>query len=84
MHGVPQSSDLRVIERFTRTDEETILWQATIEDPPVYRAPWTVEIPFVRRPEYVIYEYACHEGNHAVEGVMGGQRVTERRGGAIE
>lgn len=79
MHGVPQTADLRVVERFTRTDEDTITWQATIEDPDVYTAPWTVEVPFVRRPGYVIYEYACHEGNHAIEGVMGGQRAVERR-----
>jgi hypothetical protein len=79
MHAVPQSAALRVVERFTRVDEDTITWQATIEDPDVYTAAWTVEVPFRRRPDYVIYEYACHEGNHAVEGVMGGQRAVERR-----
>ncbi len=79
MHGVPQSDSLRVVERFTRVDEDTINWQATIEDPDVYTAPWTVEVPFDRRPDYVIYEYACHEGNHAVQGVIGAERVVERR-----
>ncbi len=79
MHGVPQSDALKVVERFTRIDEDTINWQATIEDPDVYTAPWTVEVPFDRRPDYVIYEYACHEGNHAVQGVMGAERVVERR-----
>jgi hypothetical protein len=79
LHGVPQSDSLRVVERFTRVDEDTINWQATIEDPDVYTAPWTVEVPFDRRPDYVIYEYACHEGNHAVQGVMGAERVVERR-----
>ncbi len=80
LHGVPQSAALRVVERLTRVDEDTITWRATIEDPNVYWAPWTVEVPFLRRPDYVIYEYACHEGNHAIEGVMGGQRAVERRG----
>ena len=79
LHAVPQSGDLRVVERFRRTDEDTITWQATIEDPAVYTAPWTVEVPFDRRPDYVIYEYACHEGNHAVQGVMGAERVVEQR-----
>ena len=79
LHAVPQSGDLRVVERFRRTDEDTITWQATIEDPDVYTAPWTVEVPFDRRPDYVIYEYACHEGNHAVQGVMGAERVVEQR-----
>ena len=72
-------TELRVVERFTRIDENTIDWQATIEDPDVYTAPWTVAVPFRREPDYVIYEYACHEGNHAIEGVMGGQRAVERR-----
>ena len=79
MHAVPQSDGLRVVERFTRTDENTINWQTTIEDPDVYTAPWTVEVPFRRQPDYIIYEYACHEGNHAIEGVMGGQRAVEVR-----
>jgi hypothetical protein len=79
MHAVPQSDALRVVERFTRIDENTINWQTTIEDPDVYTAPWTVEVPFRREPEYIIYEYACHEGNHAIDGVMGGARVVEQR-----
>ena len=80
MHAVPQSEALRVVERFRRVDSDTINWQATIEDPDVYTAPWTVEVTFRRRPDYIIFEYACHEGNHAIEGVMGGQRAVERRG----
>ena len=79
MHAVPQSEALRVVERFRRVDSDTINWQATIEDPGVYTAPWTVEVTFRRRPDYIIFEYACHEGNHAIEGVMGGQRAVERR-----
>ena len=81
MHAVPQSDELRVVERLTRVDENTIAWQATIEDPEFYTVPWTVEVPFRREPDYIIYEYACHEGNHAIEGVMGGQRAVERREG---
>ena len=67
-------------ERFTRVDENTIDWQATVEDPSVYTRPWTVAIPLRREPEYII-EYACHEGNHTIEGVMGGQRAVEKRAG---
>ena len=79
MHAVPQSDKLRVVERFRRVDEGTLLWRATIEAPPFYASPWTVEVPFRTVPDYIIYEYACHEGNHAVEGVMGGARVQELR-----
>ena len=67
-------------ERFTRVDENTIDWQATVEDPSVYTRPWTVAIPLRREPEYII-EYACHEGNHTIEGVMGGQRAVEKTAG---
>lgn len=82
MHAVPQTDALHIVERFRRTAEDTITWQATITDPGVYTAPWTVEVPFTRRPDYIIYEYACHEGNHAVQGVMGAERVVERQTGA--
>ena len=79
VHAVPVSDALRVVERFTRVDERTIEWQARVEDPNVYTQPWTVAIPLRREPDYIIYEYACHEGNHAIAGVMGGQRAVARR-----
>jgi hypothetical protein len=82
MHAVPQTDELHIVERFRRTAEDTITWQATITDPDVYTAPWTVEVPFTSRPDYIIYEYACHEGNHAVQGVMGAERVVEQRAGS--
>ena len=75
--GIPHTSQLRVVERFTRTDADTILWQATIEDPEIYTAQWTVEIPLVSRPGSRIYEYACHEGNQAVRNILRGARVQE-------
>ena len=75
--GIQHTDELRVIERFTRTDEETILWQATVEDPQIYTSPWTVEIPLVSRPGVQIYEYACHEGNQAIGNILRGARVQE-------
>ena len=60
-----------------RVDEDTILWQTTIEDPEIYNAPWTVEIPLVSRRGTKIYEYACHEGNQAVGNILRGARVQE-------
>jgi hypothetical protein len=64
--GVPESQALHLVERFTRTDPETILYQATIDDPNVYTRPWKVSVPMVKDDKYQIYEYACHEGNEAV------------------
>jgi hypothetical protein len=52
--------NLYVIERLRRTDNDTILYRATINDPTVYTKPWTVEIPMHKRSE-AICEYACHE-----------------------
>ena len=77
MHGVPVSRDLRVIERFTRTSEDILDWTVTVEDPNVYTRPWTLELPLQRNPTYDLYEYACHEGNRAVSGILGGARVAE-------
>jgi len=60
---VPQTRALRVVERFTRTDEKTLQYDVTLTDPNVYSRPWTGRQFHNLDPEYVIYEYACHEGN---------------------
>lgn len=75
--GVIESEALHVIERFTRTDEDTILYEVKIDDPNEYTKPWTVSIPLSRDPDYRIYEYACHEGNEAVGNVLRGGRAAE-------
>jgi hypothetical protein len=69
--------NLRVVERFTPTDADTILYQATIEDPTVFTQPWTVEIPLRRTPG-PIYEVACHEGNYGLANILSGHRAEER------
>ena len=74
--GVPFSQSGKVIERFTRADSETILYEFTIDDPDVYTSPWGGEIPF-RALNDLVYEYSCHEGNYALEGVLRGARFQE-------
>lgn len=69
--------NLRVVERFRKTDPETILYQATITDPTVYTKPWTVEIPMTRRRD-PIFEYACNEGNYGMSGILAGARAEEK------
>ena len=76
--GIPQSESLHVVERFTRADKNTILYKVTINDPNVYTQPWTLAIPLSREENYKIYEYACHEGNHAIENVLGAGRAAEK------
>ena len=69
---------LRLVERFTRTGAGTIEHQVTIEDPTAFVRPWTASIP-LRRTEAPMFEYACHEGNYGMEGIMAGARADERR-----
>jgi hypothetical protein len=74
-----QSDSLTMTERFTMVDADTLMYRATINDPKVYTRPWTIEFPFKRDKEYRMFEYACHEGNHAVEGILRGARAQEKR-----
>jgi hypothetical protein len=76
--GVPQSEALHVVERFTPVDGGTINYEVTIQDPATYSKPWKVAIPLTRDPDYQIFEYACHEGNHAVENILRGARAQDK------
>ena len=77
--GIPQSESLHVVERFTRTNADTIDYKVTIDDPAYYTKPWTVSIPLVRDDTYQIFEYACHEGNKAVEDILRGGRALDSK-----
>jgi hypothetical protein len=77
IRGIPQSAALHVVERFTRVSASTIHYDVTIDDPKVYTRPWKVAIPLERDDAYQMFEYACHEGNHAVENVMRGARAAD-------
>ena len=75
---VPYSEDYKVIERFTRVDDATILYEFEIDDPKTYSEPWGGQVPWVRFDQQIL-EYACHEGNYAVENVLRGARYQERQ-----
>jgi hypothetical protein len=75
--------DLKVIERFTRVDERTILYRFTIDDPTTYTRPWSGEVPFIAMGD-LVYEYACHEGNYALSNVLSGARAQERDSAATK
>jgi hypothetical protein len=70
LRGIAQSDACHVIERLRRVDANTIQYEATIDDPKVYTRTWTVAFPLNRDEPYRIYEYACHEGNHALENML--------------
>jgi hypothetical protein len=71
------SADLKVIERLTRVDAETINYQATIDDPKTWAKPWTMLIELKRNSHYDLLEYACHEGNYAMGDILSGARADE-------
>jgi hypothetical protein len=76
-----QTERLRMVERFSAVNPDTLLYTVTIDDPTVYASAWSIEFPFQRDPDYQMFEYACHEGNHAVPNMLSGARVQERQGG---
>ena len=67
---------MRLVERFTRVDEETIEYEIEVSDPQMYTKPWTVAYPFARIDQ-PIFEYACHEGNYGMEGILTGGRAED-------
>ena len=76
--GVPYSEDLKLTERFTRVAANIIDYKVTVDDPKTFTAPWTVEFPIRHEPGYRIFEYACHEGNHAMHNRLSAARALER------
>ncbi len=78
-HPAYLSETGKVIERFSRVADDKLLYEFTVEDPAFYSQPWKGEITFWNDGER-IYEYACHEGNYAMEGILQGARVREAKG----
>ena len=72
-----RTESLRVIERFTRVDADTIRYQFTVEDPSRWTSPWSGELP-LRAIDETLFEYACHEGNYSIGNVLSGARAADR------
>jgi hypothetical protein len=81
--GIPTtffvSKDAKVTERFTRVSAKQILYEFTVDDPKVYTRPWRGEMP-INAAQGPVYEYACHEGNYALPGILRGARYAESQG----
>ncbi len=71
------TGQLQLVERFTRVNAGTLMYEFTMHDPVTWTAPWTARIPMTKT-EVPLYEYACHEGNYAMEGILAGHRADER------
>jgi hypothetical protein len=74
---------LHVVERFTRVDPKTILYRFTVEDPTTWERSWTGEYPW-RTTNEQLYEYACHEGNYSLGGMLRGARQKEAEDAAAK
>ena len=70
------STGMRVEERFTRLDADTLEYEYTVTDPDTWVAPWTVNLPMVRS-DLPLFEYACHEGNYSMETMLTGARTED-------
>jgi hypothetical protein len=70
--GTPYSDGLVLTERFTRVAENTLNYEAVINDPNTYTKPWKIAFPLHQEPSYQMVEYACHEGNYALEDILRG------------
>lgn len=76
--NVPGTSpSTHLIERFTRTGPNTLQYEFTVDDPTMWTQSWTAIVPMVKTTE-PIYEYACHEANYALPGILGGARAAEK------
>ena len=73
------STAMHLVERLTRLDPDTVAYEYTVTDPTIYTAPYTVMMPF-RRTDGPLFEYACHEGNIGLHGILAGARNLEREG----
>ena len=76
--GQALSDALKITERFTRVDANTIEYKATIDDPKTYTRPFTLQFPWRRDTSYGMFEYACHEGNHSLFNILSGARADDR------
>jgi len=68
--------NLSLIERFTLMEDDTLMYEFTVTDPMIWVSPWTAQLPMKRNAD-LIYEFACHEGNYGMEGIMAGSRMQE-------
>lgn len=72
------TENMHLTERFTRTDPDTLLYEFTVNDPATYTKPWTAQVT-MSRSHSPIYEYACHEGNYGMVGILSGARADDQK-----
>jgi hypothetical protein len=77
--GGGTSDRIKLTERFTMLDLDTLQYQVTIDDPGTWTRPWTIQFPWRREPVYGMFEYACHEGNYAMFNILRISRAMDQK-----
>jgi len=72
------SDEAKIVEKFTRTSPDTIQYEVTVNDPKTWTKPWKASFPLRRESSYGIFEYACHEGNHAMSNILSASRSADK------
>ena len=70
---------LRTVERFTRTSDNQLVYEATVDDPQTWVRPWTLRMPLMRGSDPHLFEYACHEGNYAMRNILSAARTEDTK-----
>ena len=79
--GVASSANMTLVERFTRVDDDTLEYTFTLTDTDTWASDWTASMP-MQRTDMPLFEYACHEGNYSMEGILSGARADDRAAAA--
>ena len=77
-NNVLASTELKIVERITRVEEDLLRYEATVTDPKTYTRPYTISIPYTSPEGYQVLPYECHEGNLAVLQGLGGERAEDK------
>ncbi len=77
-NGLRHSADMKIIERFTRTEPDVLQYDITIEDPKTYTRPFRISIPLLSPPGFELLPYECHEGNYMLPNVLSGERAEDK------
>ena len=72
------SDDAKIVERYTRTSADTLQYEVTVNDPRTWTKPWKASFPLRRDTSYGMFEYACHEGNHAMQNILSASRAADK------
>jgi hypothetical protein len=79
VNGTGASRAAKITERFRRTSDTDLRYSMTVDDPQTWTAPFTIQYTLTRDNGYNVYEYACHEGNYALQNILRGARAAERQ-----